>query len=221
MKKGDKIYRNLDTEFEKELSKPVKRQIGLSVYFDKNVLILKDEDNITIKFPVEASEIAKYQEKMNETFVKQFSKTGESDFYIRDIKITSDIPFMPISQINDLRRISFDKLMEKRVQSYKREVQKPIKYEEYFTKDLDYKANIHNESAKEFYEKCGCKILEMSMESKLPKRQIELMRTKHCIKYALNMCKSPEKLFLQDEKGVKYPLNFDCKNCEMSVLSPN
>ena len=43
------------------------------------------------------------------------------------------------------------------------------------------------------------------------------MRTKHCLKYAFDMCKSPKKLFLVDEKGKKYPLNFDCKNCEMII----
>ena len=45
------------------------------------------------------------------------------------------------------------------------------------------------------------------------------MRTKHCLKYALNMCRSEKKLFLVDEKGAKYPLKFDCKNCEMVILS--
>ena len=57
------------------------------------------------------------------------------------------------------------------------------------------------------------------MENTLPKRQIELMRTKHCIKYALNMCKSPQNLLLKDENNKLYPLKFDCKNCEMSVMS--
>ena len=47
----------------------------------------------------------------------------------------------------------------------------------------------------------------------------ELMRTKHCLKFAFNMCKSPEKLFLIDEKGKKFPLKFDCANCEMAVLA--
>ena len=221
LKKGDKIYRNLDIEFEKELSKPVKRQIEVSITYDKNVLTLKDEDGVRIEFSVEKKEVAKNQEKMNETFKKQFSKTGESDFYISEIKLLSDVPFMPVSEINELRRTTFDKLMQKRIQYYKREIQNPIKPAEYFKKELDYRANIHNKSAKEFYENCGCYVKELSMESKLPSRQIELMRTKHCIKYALNMCKSPKNLVLKDEKGIKYPLKFDCKNCEMAVLSPN
>lgn len=56
---------------------------------------------------------------MKETFVKQFSKTGESDFYIEDIKIASELPFMPVSRINELRRSAFDKLMQKRLDEYK------------------------------------------------------------------------------------------------------
>ena len=59
----------------------------------------------------------------------------------------------------------------------------------------------------------------MALEKQIPQRPIALMRCKHCIKYALNMCKSPKKLFLKDEKEKIYPLNFDCKNCEMSVMS--
>ena len=85
---------------------------------------------------------------------------------------------------------------------------------------MDYRANISNKESENFYKKAGVQVQEYSPEPKLPNRQIELMRTKHGIKYALNICKSPRKLFLEDEKGVKYPLVLDCKNCEMAVLSP-
>ena len=84
---------------------------------------------------------------------------------------------------------------------------------------MDYRANVHNASAEAFYKKCDCKVLEKSMETKLPDRKIELMRTKHCIKYALNMCKSPKSLLLRDEFGKTYPLGFDCKKCEMIVFN--
>ena len=60
----------------------------------------------------------------------------------------------------------------------------------------------------------------MSLETKLSKGEAELMRTKHCIKYALGMCKSPQKLVLKDEFGKKYPLKFDCAKCEMAVIAP-
>ena len=220
IKKGTKIYRNSDTEYEKELLIPVKRQIGLNIRVDNNTIYLTDEDNISVSLNLPAGETANNRQKMNETFIKQFSKTGESDFYIQNIKINCDIPFMPVSLINELRRHSFDKLTEKRLSSYKREVQKPLKHTPYYIKELDYKANIHNNCAKSFYEKCGASVKEWSLETKLPNRQIELMRTKHCIKYALNLCKSNKKLSITDEKGVKFPLKFDCTKCEMAVLSP-
>lgn len=219
LQKGIKIYRNSDIEFEKLLSKKVKRQIGINVRFINNMLKLKDENGIIIEESLEKFEQSKNPDKMKETFIKQLSKTGDSDFYINKIEILSEVPFIPVGIINELRRTLFEKLMSKRLENYKREVQKPLKLTEYYKKEVDYRANIHNKKAYEFYEKCGCNPLEPSLETKIPNRQIELMRTKHCIKYALNICKSPEKLILQDEFGKEYPLKFDCKNCEMIVLS--
>jgi putative protease len=78
---------------------------------------------------------------------------------------------------------------------------------------------VHNSKAREFYEICDCKIEENSFESSKPKN-CELMRTKHCLKRASLGCGNPEELFLIDEKELKYPLKFDCKNCEMVILAP-
>ena len=220
VKIGDEVWRNFDSEFESELIKPVKRQIGLSVSVKNGKIILVDEDNVTLEFSLVSGEKAKNPDKMRETFVKQFSKTGESDFYIEDIKIDSEIPFLPVSEINQLRRDLFEQLMKKRVKTYNEQIkqtQKEMKYVEYFEKEVDYRANIHNLSAKEFYEKCGVKVLEFSFEKTGSSKNIAFMRCKHCIKYALNMCKSPKNLILQDEYGKTYQLKFDCKNCEMTI----
>ena len=216
---GDDIYRNVDAKFEKELLLPARRQIGITVIFKDNILTITDEDEVSIDIKIHQTEKARNKEKMAETFAKQFSKTGESDFYIKDIKILSELPFMAVSAINDLRRSSFAKLMDKRLETYKRERQKPIVCSQYYKAELDYRENVHNSEAKAFYEKCGSKVEEMSFETVVPDRQVELMRTKHCIKYALNMCKSSKKLFLKDEFGKVYPLEFDCNKCEMSVLT--
>lgn len=220
IKIGTEIYRNLDVQFEKELLRPVKRQIGVCINISKEKIELADEDGVSVIFALPKAETAKNQQKMNETFVKQFSKTGESDFYIEEICIKSAIPFLPISEINKLRRDLLDKLMAQRLLLHKREEQKMLSYARISAFTPDYRANVNNKEAKIFYEKCGARVNEWSMETKIPKRQIELMRTKHCIKYALNMCKSSKQLTIIDEKGVNYPLLFDCKKCEMMVLSP-
>lgn len=222
---GMEVYRNFDVEFEKELSKTIKRQIGVNICIKNKIIKLTDEDDVSIMKNLPIGESANNPDKMKETFIKQFSKTGESDFYISNIEIAPDtkLPFMPVSAVNELRRNLFEELMKKRLEKYeqKRIKQKPLKHCRYFISEVDYKANVHNKSAKEFYEKCGVAVNEYSLETKIPDRQVELMRCKHCIKYALNMCKSPKNLSLKDSHGKIYPLKFNCKDCEMSVLSPD
>ena len=215
---GLEVYRNFDSKFEKQLeSSKIKRQIGVKFSFKNGILTVIDEDENSVNFTIDSCEKAKNPEKMKENFITQLKKTGDSDFYVEAIEISEEIPFMPVSQINEIRRTILEKLMNERLKNYKRELQKPLKLSKFPKENLDYRANIHNQCAKEFYEKCGCAVCEMSAESgAFPK---ELMRTKHCLKFAFNMCKSPKKLFLIDEKGKKYPLMFDCKNCEMVVLA--
>ncbi len=215
---GTMIYRNFDAKFEKQLTNSkTKRRLGVEFIFENNVLTAIDEDKNTISKILSSQELPKNPEKMEENFITQLNKTGESDFYVIDIKIKSNLPFMPVSEINNLRREILEDLIQKRLENYKREIQLPMQYVDFPKKELDYRANVHNQDAKCFYENCGSTVCQKSYESTRPKG-VELMRTKHCLKYAFDMCKSPTKLFLIDEKGKKYPLYFDCKNCEMVII---
>lgn len=213
---GIDVYRNFDSRFEKQLeNSKIKRRIGVKFVCKNGVLNAQDEDGNFVVFVLPQGEMPKNSEKMRENFINQLKKTGESDFYTENTEIIGELPFMPVSKINEVRRKILSDLMNERLKNYKRDLQKPLKYAELPQKELDYRANIHNSEAKCFYENSGCKVCEMSAESgAFPK---ELMRTKHCLKFAFNMCKSPEKLFLIDEKGKKYPLKFDCANCEMVI----
>lgn len=226
---GVEVFRNFDSLFEKQLENSrTKRRIGVKFIYSDGILKAVDADKNSVNIELQADEPPKNPEKMKENFINQLKKTGESDFYAEDIEIANDVPFMPVSKINELRRNILDMLMTERLKNYKREIQKPLKYTKFPQHKLDYRANIHNEQAKSFYENCGCTVCEMALESNpstalrfpsIYKGGIELMRTKHCLKFAFNMCKSPQKLYLIDEKGQKYYLKFDCKNCEMMVLS--
>ena len=220
IKTGDIVYRNIDVSFEKGiLSSKTKRQIGADIIFKNGTLYAVDEDNNSVSLNIIESENANNYEKMLNNFKQNIQKTGESDFYIRNIEISDELPFLPISAVNEYRRTLLELLMKERLGNYPREVQKPLRYVEFPKKELDYKANVHNFEADMFYQKCKSIVKERSFESSKPNRQVELMRTKHCIKYALGMCKSPQQLFLVDEKGKKYPLIFDCTHCEMAVLN--
>lgn len=219
-KTGTLIYRNQDSAFEKQLKiSKTKRRIRVDFAFEHNKLTAADEDGNIVSLPVNSSETPNNPDKMKENFTAQIKKTGESDFYVQNIEINGSLPFLPVSKINELRRSVLAKLMEERLKNYKREVQKPLQYTEFPLSDLDYKANIHNAGAKGFYENCKCKVNEMSLESSNNTSGRCLMQTKHCLKYAFDICKSPKKLFLLDEKGKKYRLEFDCKNCVMQIWS--
>ena len=221
IKSGDIVYRNNDVMFEKSvLSSKTKRQIGVDIVFKNNTIAAMDENHNRVVLEILETEPANNTEKMKENFERSISKTGDSDFYINKISIKTDLPFIPVSKINEYRRILLEKLMEERVDNYRKQVQNPLRYVDYFKSDLDYRANVHNDDAKEFYENCNSCVKECSFERVIPNDKVELMRTKHCLKFAFDMCKSPKQLTLIDEKGVKYPLKFDCKNCEMVILKP-
>lgn len=216
--KGITVYRNFDAAFNKKLpNTKIKRQIGVIFNFSAQHLTAEDEDGNTVTVNI-CGETTKNQQKMRENFENQLFKTGESDFYVQDIKICDEVPFMPVSKINEIRREILAELMNERLKNYPKKLQKPLKYVKFPFEKLDYRANIHNNTAKEFYENCESEVCEKSFESF--GHAVELMRTKHCLKFAFGMCKSSKALVLVDEKGVRYPLKFDCKNCEMVVTKP-
>ena len=223
IKVGTEVYRNIDSVFEKSLiDAKTARKIAVELNFINNnethQIVLTDEDNNTVSVDIKEVEKANNEEKNRENFIKSFNKTGETIFCIENISFNTELPFIPVSQMNEYRRVALDLLLNERLKNYKREIQKPLKYVEYYEKEIDYRGNVYNSEAEEFYKICGAVVKEFAFEHKKPNRECEIMRTKHCIKYSLNMCKSPDKLFLVDEKGEKYKLHFDCKNCEMAIL---
>lgn len=219
IKVGMTVYRNQNAQFNKQLSNSkTKRRIKVNFEVLEKILRVTDEDNNSVEILFEGDDSPKNIEKMKENLVNQLKKTGESDFYVNEVVINStQLPFMPISTINELRRTILKKLMAERLKNYSKQIQNPLKYAQFPQEKSDYHSNVHNEMAKEFYKNCGCEITEMSVESTGNYKNKTLMHTKHCLKFAFDMCKSPKKLFLTDEKGKKYKLEFDCKNCEMKI----
>ena len=219
IKKGIQIYRNFDADFEKRLTtSKTRRKVCVDFEIKNKKLYAVDEDKNSVYVDIPSGDIPQNPQKTKENYIVQLNKTGESDFYVQEVQVNGELPFLPISRINELRREILLKLMEERIKNYPKKYQKPIKFLNYPKENLDYRANVHNKTAKEFYENCDCSISEMSAES--GSKPTELMRTKHCLKYAFNMCKSLKNLYLVDEKGEKFPLEFDCKNCEMIIKNP-
>lgn len=220
---GTVVYRNFDSQFERTLnSTKTKRKIGIKYLVNTDKIYVFDEDNNSVFVDMPSGEFAKNLNKAKQNLITQLEKTGNSDFYVLKTEINNEnIPFLPVSEINQIRRNLLSLLTEERLRNYERLVQKPIGYKDFYLKQLDYRANVLNSSAKSFYKNCNCEIVEPALEAfQSIQAGIELMRTKHCLKYAAGLCSQPcGKLYLQDENK-KYPLKFDCKNCEMVILSP-
>lgn len=224
IKIGTEIYRNFNYEFEKKLKNTKTcRKIEASIDFELGKIKAVDEDGNSVQINYEFDEFAQNKEKMGANVINQFKKSGESDFFVEEVKVkTEKLPFIPVSKLNELRRELLNKLIQERVKNYQNKIYRSIKNETaYPITKIDYKGNVLNKYAKEFYENHGCKVIESALESKTfsntEKKGKCAMTTKHCLKYAFNMCKSPKKLYLIDEKGKKYNLNFNCDKCEMEI----
>lgn len=224
LKSGTLLYRNFDSNFDKKLTNTkTSRKIAVEITLENGKITLIDEDNNKITANLPSGEAPKNIGKMTETFKSQMQKTGESIFYVKKFELkNTELPFMPISVINQLRRDLLDNLLAERLKNYPKEVQKPICYAEFPDKIADYKFNIFNDEAVKFYEECKVNIKECALESSDNiKSGTEVMRTKHCLKFATGLCGKPCKpLYLENSKGIKYPLFFDCKNCEMVIKTP-
>lgn len=226
LSKGTVLYRNSDSSFEKLLSNSkIKRRIGIIIKVYENKIYAEDEDGNMVSEAISSNTLPNNIQKQREIYKNQLSKVGNSDFYLKNLTFEDEnLRFLQVSTINELRRSLLQKLMDKRIESYRKNVSNGISYAQFPYKKYNYRANVLNESAKNFYNKCGCDVTEYALESAsfIP-NGVELMRTKHCLRYALGLCSKHtncnKKLFLADEKGKKYPLLFDCKNCEMVVLN--
>jgi putative protease len=225
---GMEIYRNHDHQFIKTLNQDkTRRKISTSIEFFelKNGygLKAKDEDGIEAEYVCLCKKIKAEKPDKAETAVRnQLSKSGESIYEISEIRIHWEEPmFLPVAVLNDMRRELLKRLDSERVKAYPRKIQERVPNEiPYPQKDLDYRANVVNEKAKEFYKRHGVESVEPGFEVR-ENKEGALMTMKHCLRFQFGLCegrgKKPEPLFLSDRQN-NYRLEFDCDRCEMQVV---
>ncbi|MDR1745829.1 MAG: U32 family peptidase [Tannerella sp.] len=229
IKPGTTLYRNHSHAFETLLSKPsAERRLRVKMeFYDTSfgfALAATDETGAraVIAFPL-VKEPARTAP--GENIRRQLSKLGNTPFETDEIVIRMQQSwFVPSSVLSEMRREVISRLLSLHKIRYCRPiVSYPANPPAYPEKRLDYTANIHNCKAKAFYEKLGAGHTEPSFEQRRPKQAI-LMVTKHCLKYSFGYCpkhpknnnpwKEPFRLIYRDKY---YTINFDCKNCLMTV----
>jgi 23S rRNA 5-hydroxycytidine C2501 synthase len=227
---GTKIYRNYDHQFSNELkqdcSRKIKANITIEELPDGFKIEALDEDNVSVFHIIKTSkQKAENSKRAVETIKAQLSKSGETIFDIKEVNINLSTPFFfQIKTLNEMRRIILEKLEKERIQKHKAE-KRSLQHSTVRLQQstLDYKANVTNRLASEFYMERGAEQIEPGFELQKDYSGKTLMTCKYCIKDELGLCpkysdkKINEPLYLINGSK-KYKLVFDCKACFMKIV---
>lgn len=230
------INRNLDHSWQQNLLKESSnRRIGVTfelTNIENGVrLVAESEEGICVNLELTGHfPIANQPDKALKTFQENLAKLGQTIYHLTEFKLNlSTVYFIPSSQVNQLRRNIIEHLTTTRLTSYTRNKRKPeiIPKAKYPENHLSYLANVYNHKAREFYKQHGVDLIENAYESHEIKEEMPLMITKHCLRYAFNLCPkqakgiqgvktrvTPMKLIQNNEELL---LKFNCKACEMQV----
>ena len=191
LKKGDKVFRNYDHEFEKQLqTKAAERRISVDFLLEekdeKITLTATDESGISVyqEFEFE-KQLAQKKELAENTIKKQLSKLGDTIFIANRVNINiCHTYFFPSSQIVSWRKELINKLLDKRIEVNTPHPTQRAFYSPQTPEITSFLDNISNKNAADFYRENGTKNIAWAFELKeLPK--VVLMQCKYCIKYAL------------------------------------
>ena len=232
---GTVIYRNSDAEFNRIVEKEngAVRKIGVSLRFSETEegfqLTVVDEDgHRSVSNLVTEKELAKSEESVIPNIKKNLAKTGNTPFIVDDIEVEfTQNWFLPISKVNEVRRIALEQLIDIRINEYHREEFQITKSDiPYPTEKLDFTFNVSNKLARAFYKRHGVTEIEKAFELQWDPGKARVMTTKYCVKYELGKCAR----FQRDTMGEKvkepltlkhgeteYKLKFNCKPCEMEI----
>lgn len=236
IKAGVKIYRNYNKEFDDKLknaniSRKIPAKIKVRETKQYYLFFLTDEErNTAVHLVNKTFEPAINKEKALSALEVQLSKSGDTEFKIKDADVKiKNVPFIKVSQINEIRRILTSKLRKIRRKNYNYSYRKtPVLRTEYPAATLDYRANIFNDNALHFYKSRGCIVQETALETQTNTRGKEVMISKYCIKNQLGICpkqnpakKYAEPFVLIDEFNKEYLVEFACKECNMKIKVRN
>ena len=234
---GTIIWRNNDQQFEKLLQgKTAERKIKVEMLFsasgDGFTLKTKDEDSLSVEQHLSMEHLKANNPIVNtSSIIKQLSKLGNTPFVAtRVVDATEGQYFIPAGTLNQLRREAVEQLITLRI-SHFHPSDSPHNDNgaPYFTPTLDYRANVINKKADEFYKKHGVKEIEHGLEETEGYDGKALMTTKYCLRYELGCClqgkntgkalmdiKPTETLILRNNDR-RFRLEFNCQKCLMRI----
>jgi len=232
LRSGLKLYRNINSAFERELERNMpRREIGValevSISGKYNIdITATSEDGRQVSCPFKSDlDTAENRERQEAMIREQLSKrSGHYLFRVEKLEIQTpggSLPLLSASLLNSIRRLvasDLDALPCGRLPMAAGRKDTSVKVG---NTALSYKYNVSNAAARALYEARGAESIEPAYEL-AHRKDAELMRTRYCVRYELGMCpvhqgaKESRPLFLMNN-GRRLALHFDCAKCEMTV----
>ena len=234
LRQGVALYRNNDQQFERLLSRPsAVRRLSLTMSLSATesgfALDVATEDGRKARVEAKAEHTVA-QKPQHENIVRQLSKLGTTIYDCTNITIPDDFPwFVPSSLLAQMRRdacaeVSEHSLTSKNPSPLTSNSLSPLTYKN--PSRPPYLLNASNTLAVEFYRQLGVEASAFETQKKHGVGE-KLMQCRFCLRHALGYCvnkggRKPqwkEPLFLRLPDGRKFQLQFNCKRCEMYLLS--
>ena len=207
----------------------------------------EDCEYITTNISIE-KEVAINTEKALDNIKSKLSQWGDTEFAVEDIDVDFNVGarqstsvlcpqeshvetyghtsyFIRASVLGEMKKDLVEKLKSYLIEKHRNERETFVRPETnaIFPKDnLSYLGNVINAKSREFYEMHGVEIIEDGLEKLRSNDELVVMTTKHCVRYANNICskeigKPATSLYLVNDKG-RFRVDFDCRNCCMKVI---
>lgn len=230
------LNRNLDHNWQQALLKTsserrVAVDIALSGWQEQLILTLTSEDGVCVTHTLDGEfAAANNAEKALQQLQDGVSKLGQTLYYARDVDVMlPEALFVPNSMLNQLRRETVEMLDKARLEGYRRGQRKAVANPPpvYPDSHLSFLANVYNHKAREFYQRYGVQLIDAAYEAHQEKGEVPVMITKHCLRFAFNLCPKQAKGSIKSWKATPMQLingdevltlKFDCRPCEMHVI---
>lgn len=230
------LNRNLDHNWQQALTKTSsERRVGVDIelggWQEQLILTMTSEEGVSITHTLEGEFAeATNAEKALSQLHDGLAKLGQTIYYAQDIRV--NLPgalFVPASQLNQLRREAVEMLDSARLANYPRGSRKAVATPApvYPETHLSFLANVYNEKARTFYHRYGVQLIDAAYEAHEEKGDVPVMITKHCLRFAFNLCPKQAKGSIKSWKATPMQLvhgdevltlKFDCRPCEMHVI---
>lgn len=220
------IHRTYDIEWQKRLAREsAVRKIAVDVSLDDSGVTARDERGVAVRL---ALDVTKDVAKKAMDYSADFSKLGNTVYSLRKFSSSIDsMVFIPKSEVTRLRRELTAALDMANLSTYRYDTRRPECVDApYPSEELDFRDNVANSLAESFYRDHGVRKIGKAMETEGREagRGRVVMTTRHCILRELGICRKEKGDVFSgplviSNGALRFQLRFNCRDCEMEVLS--